>query len=365
MQQLQQQQLPRSQPPDQRYSEAAELDDLMANLTPSAGIPRSTTSKTSNNPGQRGSFMPRVSAAPSNSDLEDMLNSLSGGTPNYNADPRASLHGGVALDTRSSIYGGAPVDTRGNNFGGVSVDPRATVGGPGRNTNQQQARPPVRGGPSTRDLNDIMEGLNDTVPKKPIGQPAVTPARKPEQKLPRGMCAGCRKTIGGTQKVQAMGKEYHPEHFQCSTCAKVIGNANFYEKEGQPQCNSCFQSVFCQKCAQCQRPIATQALTALGQSWHPDCFVCTTCNNPFNNASFFERNNKPYCSVCIHDTFSQKCRSCNQPIRGNSITALGHSWHPDHFNCQACHRAFANNAFYEVNGLPYCDAHYNQISTSS
>jgi len=204
-----------------------------------------------------------------------------------------------------------------------------------------------------------MEGLNDPVTDIPSG-PAAQVRKPPEQKLPRGVCSGCRKYISGSQKIQAMGREYHSEHFQCSTCNKVIGNNSFYEKEGQPQCQACFQVVFCQKCAQCNRPITTASVTALGQSWHSECFVCTNCLTPFQNSSYFERENRPYCSTCIHEVFSQKCRACNQPIRGSAVTALGGSWHPEHFNCHKCHKPFPNNSFYDHNGFPYCDAHFNQ-----
>jgi paxillin len=32
-----------------------------------------------------------------------------------------------------------------------------------------------------------------------------------------------------------------------------------------------------------------------GKKWHPDHFVCCTCNGPFPNGQFFERDGKPYC----------------------------------------------------------------------
>jgi len=242
-----------------------------------------------------------------------------------------------------------------------------TYNNPNTNYNPNQGARPnpqqnklAKGGPSTRDLTALMDDLNSPVDNFSANpQPAARKA--PEPKLAKGVCAGCRKYISSTQKIQAMGREYHPEHFQCSTCNKVIGNGNFFEKEGQPQCESCYQSVFCSKCANCSHPITSHCVTALAQSWHPECFVCAKCHAPFNNTSFFEKFGKPYCSACIYELHAQKCRSCNQPIRGSVINALGGSWHPEHFSCQSCHQPFPGGVFFEVNGLPYCEQHYQLI----
>jgi len=312
-------------------NEVAELDDLMADLSPNVNpmAKRTNTHNFTQQPSQRNV---RETLSPEmNNDLDDMINNLQTG------------YGMVEAPAGRSGYSVAS-----NN-----------VQNPAARTVTNQNKPVVRVGPSTRDLSALMEDLNSPVDNF-SNQQQVT-RKPPEPKLAKGMCAGCRKYISSTQKIQAMGREYHPEHFQCSTCNKVIGNGNFFEKEGQPQCQACFQSVFCSKCAGCGQPITTHCVTALGQSWHPECFVCGKCRAPFNNASFFEKMGKPYCSVCIYDLSAQKCRSCNQPIRGSVINALGASWHPEHFNCQSCHQPFPGGAFYEVNGLPYCDVHYNQL----
>jgi paxillin len=329
---------PQYNQPPVTNNEVAELDDLMADLSPNVNpvAKRTNTHTFSQQPSQRNV---RETLSPEmNNDLDDMINNLQTG------------YGMVEAPAGRSGYSVASH----NNAQNVQ-----NVQNPAARTVTNQNKPVVRVGPSTRDLSALMEDLNSPVDNF-SNQQQVT-RKPPEPKLAKGMCAGCRKYISSTQKIQAMGREYHPEHFQCSTCSKVIGNGNFFEKEGQPQCQACFQAVFCSKCAGCGQPITTHCVTALGQSWHPECFVCGKCRSPFNNASFFEKMGKPYCSVCIYDLHAQKCRSCNQPIRGSVINALGASWHPEHFNCQSCHQPFPGGAFYEVNGLPYCDVHYNQL----
>lgn len=62
-----------------------------------------------------------------------------------------------------------------------------------------------------------MAGLNSTSAQRtPTKQPTVIPT------LPHGVCAGCRKHISG-EIVSALGRTFHPEHFNCSTCNKAIG----------------------------------------------------------------------------------------------------------------------------------------------
>uniref|UniRef100_A0A6B2L443 LIM zinc-binding domain-containing protein n=1 Tax=Arcella intermedia TaxID=1963864 RepID=A0A6B2L443_9EUKA len=309
---------------------------------------------------QRPSSAPRGPNVPSTNDLEDMLNSLavdnnySNNPPknnfnnnqkpnqynnNFSNDPRATLYGAQPVDftnppqsinNRNTMmdprmsgafdpragYGGFSNDPRATvslgNFGAFPNDPRASMGpgydpramgGPGYDPRASMGPgydPRMMGGPNPRataqDLNVIMEGLNNPAMSSNMGG---SMQRRPEQKLPKGVCAGCRKYITGPQRVQALGKDYHPEHFQCSTCGRPIGNGSFYENEGQPQCEMCYQSVFCQKCGKCNRPITSTCTTAIGQSWHPECFTCTRCNVPFGNSTFFVHFSRPYCSVCI------------------------------------------------------------------
>jgi hypothetical protein len=55
---------------------------------------------------------------------------------------------------------------------------------------------------------------------------------------------------------------------------------------------------------------------------------------------FFERDGRPYCEADFYRTFAPKCGGCNEPIRGDCINALGSQWHPEHFACTYCQKAF-------------------------
>merc|ERR1719187_3095842 len=60
-------------------------------------------------------------------------------------------------------------------------------------------------------------------------------------------------------------------------------------------------------CAACSKPIVGQVITALGHTWHPEHFTCTHCNQELGTMNFFERDGKPYCEQDYHLLFSPVC----------------------------------------------------------
>lgn len=55
-------------------------------------------------------------------------------------------------------------------------------------------------------------------------------------------------------------------------------------------------------------------ITALGKTWHPEHFTCTHCNQELGTRNFFEREGHPYCEPDYHNLFSPRCAYCNGPI---------------------------------------------------
>lgn len=62
-----------------------------------------------------------------------------------------------------------------------------------------------------------------------------------------------------------------------------------------------------------------QILTALGKSWHPEHFVCGVCSKPITEGSFNQRDGLPVCSPCYVSKYTDICHGCNQPILGVNI----------------------------------------------
>ncbi|XP_045078973.1 paxillin-like isoform X3 [Coregonus clupeaformis] len=111
-------------------------------------------------------------------------------------------------------------------------------------------------------------------------------------------------------------------------------------------------------CGACNKPIVGQVVTAMGRTWHPEHFVCTHCQEEIGSRNFFERDGAPYCEKDYHDLFSPRCHYCNGPILDKVVTALDRNWHPEHFFCAQCGAFFGPEGFHEKDGKAYCRKDY-------
>jgi len=286
----------------------------------------------------------------------DELDALIAGLSSTNAPPSQSSSYRAPAATSPPTSAAKP-----NAGGGGGPSPRAGGGGPSpraaagvsaapRATPRSAAAAAYAGpsGGKDDDLKDLLSSLNNQMSNVADGNVAS-----------KGICSHCRQPILG-EVMTAMGKTFHIDHFICSNCQVPIGTKSFYEVEGQVQCEGCYRSTMCPRCAHCDGIITDRCITALGKKWHPDHFVCSQCLQAFPNGSFFERDGRPYCETHFYAVHAPTCAACNQPIKGDCTNALGQQWHPEHFACVYCNKAFGGAPFFEHQGKPYCEAHYNQ-----
>ncbi|KAL5499003.1 hypothetical protein ACEPAH_1521 [Sanghuangporus vaninii] len=132
----------------------------------------------------------------------------------------------------------------------------------------------------------------------------------------------------------ALGKRtYHEQHFFCAECGdpflappttsskrsgpneiNIKGDGafdvavdedglevGFTVFRGHPYCEACHVRLRAPKCKACKRSIrdGMRAVEALGGKWCYECFVCTGCQKPFEEPSFFQRDKKPFCEHCF------------------------------------------------------------------
>ncbi|OXB73640.1 UNVERIFIED_CONTAM: hypothetical protein H355_002093 [Colinus virginianus] len=107
-------------------------------------------------------------------------------------------------------------------------------------------------------------------------------------------------------------------------------------------------------CAACRKPIAGKMLTALGETWHPEHFTCVRCGQELGGQPYFERGGQAYCEEDYHQAFSPRCAYCAGTIREKVLTAMDQTWHPEHFFCAHCGKVFGDDGFHERGGKPYC-----------
>jgi len=60
--------------------------------------------------------------------------------------------------------------------------------------------------------------------------------------------------------VMALGAHWHPEHFLCAACHRPIGEAGFYQHQGQPYHPECYYREVAPRCAYCSKPLTGQYL---------------------------------------------------------------------------------------------------------
>jgi len=130
------------------------------------------------------------------------------------------------------------------------------------------------------------------------------------------------------------------------------------------------ERMLAKKCAKCQNgfPNGGTIIDALGKQYHPECFTCFSCLKPFKDNKFVNVDGNPYCPTCAKDKFTSKtmpiveddnplCCKCKKPCEGDTVNALGSSWHPECFTCATCNKQFqAGTAkVLNVDGAPYCE----------
>ena len=64
-------------------------------------------------------------------------------------------------------------------------------------------------------------------------------------------------------------------------------------------------------------------LSALGRNWHPEHFNCAGCRKSLQNKGFVEESDNLYCENCYDMKFAPHCDVCNEAIVGVSLWGRG------------------------------------------
>ncbi len=96
-------------------------------------------------------------------------------------------------------------------------------------------------------------------------------------------------------------------------------------------------------CNYCHQPIQGSVLTALGFTWHPEHFVCGVCGLPIAEQSFNAQDGKPYHSACFLAQIAPRCAYCGKPFSGEYLVDYwGTKFHKEHEgqypHCDFCGR---------------------------
>ncbi|KAI9834326.1 MAG: hypothetical protein M1826_004252 [Phylliscum demangeonii] len=120
------------------------------------------------------------------------------------------------------------------------------------------------------------------------------------------------------------------------------------------------------KCRGCDQDIHGKSVSSadgrLSGRYHKHCFVCRTCQRPFDTATFYVLNDQPYCDRHYHELNDSLCQACDRGIEGQYLeTERRQKYHPDCLTCQQC-REILREDYFEMNGRVYCEQHAMQLS---
>ncbi|XP_026814107.1 PDZ and LIM domain protein Zasp isoform X11 [Rhopalosiphum maidis] len=174
------------------------------------------------------------------------------------------------------------------------------------------------------------------------------------------LCGQCNLYIRGPF-ITALGKIWCPEHFVCTNekCRRPLQDIGFVEEDNGLYCEYCFEQYLAPVCSKCSKKIKGDCLNAIGKQFHPECFNCTYCGKLFGNSPFFLEDSLPYCENDWNELFTTKCIACGFPIEAGDrwVEALNSNYHSPCFNCSKCKINLEGQSFYAKGGRPYCKSH--------
>ncbi|XP_037298951.1 PDZ and LIM domain protein Zasp isoform X1 [Manduca sexta] len=174
------------------------------------------------------------------------------------------------------------------------------------------------------------------------------------------LCASCNGNIRGPF-ITALGRIWCPEHFICvnATCRRALQDIGFVEENGQLYCEFCFEQYIAPSCDKCHAKIKGDCLNAIGKHFHPECFSCVYCGKLFGNNPFFLEDGLPYCEADWNELFTTKCFACGFPVEAGDrwVEALNNNYHSQCFNCTVCKKNLEGQSFFAKGGRPFCKSH--------
>ncbi|MXQ88135.1 LIM and senescent cell antigen-like-containing domain protein 2 isoform X1 [Bos indicus] len=184
--------------------------------------------------------------------------------------------------------------------------------------------------------------------------------REKAKGLGKYICQRCHLVID-EQPLMFKNDAYHPDHFSCTHCGKEL-TAEARELKGELYCLPCHDKMGVPICGACRRPIEGRVVNALGKQWHVEHFVCAKCEKPFLGHRHYEKKGLAYCETHYNQLFGDVCYTCSHVIEGDVVSALNKAWCVHCFSCSTCNsRLTLKNKFVEFDMKPVCKRCYEKF----
>nr|XP_017509770.1 actin-binding LIM protein 1 isoform X15 [Manis javanica] len=182
-------------------------------------------------------------------------------------------------------------------------------------------------------------------------------------------CHKCGEPCKG-EVLRVQTKHFHIKCFTCKVCGCDLAQGGFFIKNGEYLCTLDYQRMYGTRCHGCGEFVEGEVVTALGKTYHPNCFACTICKRPFPPGDRVTFNGRDcLCQLCAQpmssspkDTpCSSNCAGCGRDIKnGQALLALEKQWHLGCFKCKSCGKVLTGE-YISKDGAPYCEKDYQGL----
>ncbi|XP_037351584.1 actin-binding LIM protein 1 isoform X4 [Talpa occidentalis] len=182
-------------------------------------------------------------------------------------------------------------------------------------------------------------------------------------------CHKCGEPCKG-EVLRVQTKHFHIKCFTCKVCGCDLAQGGFFIKNGEYLCTLDYQRMYGTRCHGCGEFVEGEVVTALGKTYHPNCFACTICKRPFPPGDRVTFNGRDcLCQLCAQPMASSpreascsgNCAGCGRDIKnGQALLALEKQWHLGCFKCKACGKVLTGE-YISKDGAPYCEKDYQGL----
>ncbi|XP_074443596.1 actin-binding LIM protein 2 isoform X12 [Larus michahellis] len=202
-----------------------------------------------------------------------------------------------------------------------------------------------------------------------VSQPQAVHSQLEKPSSTAILCNNCGNPCKG-EVLRVQNKYFHIKCFVCKACGCDLAQGGFFVRQGDYICTLDYQRLYGTRCFSCDEFIEGEVVSALGKTYHPDCFVCAVCRLPFPAGDRVTFNGKEcICQKCSLPPSSsassfpvqnlRNCGGCGSEIKnGQSLVALDKHWHLGCFKCNTCGKLL-NAEYISKDGIPYCETDYH------
>nr|XP_033782485.1 prickle-like protein 2 isoform X2 [Geotrypetes seraphini] len=178
------------------------------------------------------------------------------------------------------------------------------------------------------------------------------------------ICEQCKGQInGGDMAVFASraghGICWHPQCFVCSVCNELLVDLIYFHQDGKIYCGRHHAECLKPRCAACDEIIfADECTEAEGRHWHMKHFCCFECEAALGGQRYIMKEGRPYCCNCFESLYAEYCDTCAQHIGidQGQMTYDGQHWHATEtcFCCAHCKKSLLGRPFLPKQGQIFC-----------